>query len=238
MALQDVLDSADTTFEEYWTDVQTAQEDYLTAEDRYWQGLIAHGPTNVPVGGTAKAPDRLTSAPTDQPVSWEDFKATHGLSFPSSWEQAVRIDSYRDEQGDGYVAVRRLVYQGDEYIKRVDVGPLSRSHTWEKQPKPAEGNAPIAWEAGLSLQRGQRVTYSGTTYSTIQPHTTQSDWTPDVVPALFVVIPDDPDVWQAGVAYAVDDRVMYDGTEYVCLQAHTSQTGWEPPNVPSLWEAV
>lgn len=238
MALQDALDSADTQFGLYWPDVKAAQEDYIQAEGRYWQGLVTHGPPNVPLDGTAKSPDRLTTAPTDQPVTWEDFKAAHSLSFPASWEQAVRIDSYKDEQGDGYVAVRRLVYQGSEYKKQVDVGPLSRGHEWEEQPKRAANNDPIAWVADLNLERGQKVTYSGTTYRTIQPHAAQSDWTPDVVPALFVVVPDDSSVWQAGVTYSVDDVVTYDGAEYVCIQAHTSQDGWEPPNVPSLWDVA
>lgn len=237
MALQDALGSADSTFDGYWPDVKAAQEDYIQAEGRYWQGLVTHGPPNVPLNGTAKAPDRLTTAPTDQPVTWKDFKATRSLSFPASWEQAVRIDSYRDEQGDGYVAIRRLVYGGEEYEKRTGVGPMDRSHDWEKQPSPAKGNDAVAWETGLSLQRGQKVTYSGTTYRTIQPHTTQSTWTPDVVPALFNVVPTSNE-WQAGVSYSVDDVVTYNGTEYVCIQAHTSIETWEPPNVPSLWSAV
>jgi len=238
MALQDTLDSADTQFGQYWPDVQAAQEDYMNAGGRYWQGLVTHGPPNIPLDGTAKSAVRLSEAPTDQPVTWTEFKTQHGLAFPSAWEQAVRIDSYRDEQGDGYVAIRRLVYEGSEYQKRNNVGPLSRSHDWEKQPKPASGNDAMAWESDLNVRRGQKVTYNGTTYRAIQPHRTQSTWTPDVVPALFIVIPDDPSVWQAGVAYEVGDVVTYDGTEYECIQAHTSLDGWEPPNVPALWGKV
>lgn len=237
MALQDALDSADSRFDGYWPDVQAAQEDYIDDNGRYWQGLVTHGPPNVPLDGTGKSPDRLDTAPTDQPITWQEFKTQHELTFPSAWEQAVRIDSYRDEQGDGYVAIRRLVYEGSEYQKRTNVGPLARGHDWEEQPKPASDNDPMAWESGISLQRGQQVTYNSTTYVTIQPHTTQSTWTPDVVPALFNVVQSGTE-WQAGVAYEVDDVVTYNGTEYVCIQEHTSQDGWEPPNVPSLWDVA
>lgn len=92
-----------------------------------------------------------------------------------------------------------------------------------------------AWEVGVALAVGDLVTYSGTTYMCIQAHTTQADWTPDVVPALFLVIPSDASVWTAGAAYTIGDVVEYQGTQYECRQSHTAQVGWEPPNVPALW---
>ena len=42
------------------------------------------------------------------------------------------------------------------------------------------------WQAGVTLSVGDLVTHSGTTYMCIQAHTTQVDWTPNVVPALFL----------------------------------------------------
>lgn len=94
------------------------------------------------------------------------------------------------------------------------------------------------WESGLHVEVGQFVSYTDTTYMCIQAHTTFPNWTPDVVPALYVVIPSDASVWQANVQYAVDDVVSYEGVQYKCRQAHTSLPGWEPPNVPALWLAI
>lgn len=53
-------------------------------------------------------------------------------------------------------------------------------------------------------------------YRCVQAHTSQSDWTPDVVPALWVAIglaPDEVPVWSrptgAHDAYNIGDRVHY-----------------------------
>ena len=52
------------------------------------------------------------------------------------------------------------------------------------------------WAAGLTVKAGDRLYYPGTDklYKVVQAHTTQADWTPDAVPALYTVI----DVAHAG----------------------------------------
>lgn len=42
------------------------------------------------------------------------------------------------------------------------------------------------WEDGKAYAVGDRVKYSGLLYRCVQAHTSQSDWTPDIVPALWV----------------------------------------------------
>jgi hypothetical protein len=83
------------------------------------------------------------------------------------------------------------------------------------------------------------VQYEGAVYQCIQAHSSQADWSPPVVPALWVRLAEPGQVeWMAGVAYAVNDEVTYNSIWYRCLQAHTSQVGWEPPNVPALWAVI
>lgn len=41
------------------------------------------------------------------------------------------------------------------------------------------------WKVGESAVVGDRRYYNGTWYTCIQAHTTQADWTPDIVPALW-----------------------------------------------------
>ena len=68
-----------------------------------------------------------------------------------------------------------------------------------------------AWVAGLAVKAGDRLYYSGTDrlYKVVSDHTTQSDWTPDAVPALYTVI----DVAHAGTQ---DDPISAErGMEYV-----------------------
>ena len=100
------------------------------------------------------------------------------------------------------------------------------------------------WQPGISVQVGDVYACGGFLWRCIQAHTTQSDWLPDKVPALWhkveIVHEDEVRVWQAGVNYAAGDEVAYpdtNGTLYACLQSHTALAGWEPPNVPALWRA-
>lgn len=100
-----------------------------------------------------------------------------------------------------------------------------------------------AWKSGISVQVGDVYSYANALWRCIQAHTTQSGWTPDLVPALWrkvEVIPEDAmRVWQAGTDYIVGDEVTYpdgNGPLYKCLQAHTSQEGWEPPLLPEIWK--
>lgn len=53
-------------------------------------------------------------------------------------------------------------------------------------PKPADTPAgPPAWAAGQAYTKGTKVTYKGSTYTVVQDHTSQSDWTPDAVASLY-----------------------------------------------------
>ena len=99
------------------------------------------------------------------------------------------------------------------------------------------------WQTGIFVQVGDVYACGGFLWRCIQAHTTQSDWLPDKVPALWhkveIVHEDEVRVWQAGVHYAAGDEVAYpdtNGTLYACLQSHTALAGWEPPNVPALWK--
>lgn len=42
------------------------------------------------------------------------------------------------------------------------------------------------WETGKAYAVGDRVKYNELLYRCVQAHTSQTDWTPDVVPALWV----------------------------------------------------
>lgn len=67
------------------------------------------------------------------------------------------------------------------------------------------------WAAGLTVKAGDRLYYPGTDrlYKVVSDHTTQADWTPDAVPALYTVI----DVAHAGTKY--DPIPAERGMEYV-----------------------
>ena len=98
------------------------------------------------------------------------------------------------------------------------------------------------WEPGLSVAVGDVLRWDGTLVEVLQAHTTQADWEPPDVPALFRVYRTDtgggPIEWIAGIAVTAGEQVIYQGTTYNVLQSHTTQVGWEPPAVPSLFEPL
>ena len=93
-----------------------------------------------------------------------------------------------------------------------------------------------AWVVGKAYAVSDRAQYNGTLYKCVQAHTSQSDWTPDETPALWVVVSIDeyPEWVQptgAHDAYNTGDKVSYNGKRYVCtIDANTYAPdvyGWE-----------
>jgi hypothetical protein len=92
------------------------------------------------------------------------------------------------EVGVYYVIGDRISYLGVNY--EVIQSHTSASH-WTPDIVPSlykvlenacdEG----VWCSGLSVSVGEVYLYEGAYYRVIQSHTTQGDWTPDIVPALF-----------------------------------------------------
>lgn len=99
----------------------------------------------------------------------------------------------------------------------------------------------LTWVMGESVLVGMQRTYNGITYTCLQAHVTQADWTPDRTPALWQVYTPPPPQnapWGYPVVYKAGDLVTYSGHTYKCLQAHTSQAAWTPVAVPALWQLV
>ena len=92
------------------------------------------------------------------------------------------------------------------------------------------------WVVGKAYAVSDRAQYNGTLYKCVQAHTSQSGWTPDETPALWVVVSIDeyPEWVQptgAHDAYNTGDKVSYNGKHYVCtIDANTYAPdvyGWE-----------
>lgn len=52
-------------------------------------------------------------------------------------------------------------------------------------PTPTQGTGSGTWAAGTAYSAGDQVTYQGTTYTCLQPHTAITGWEPPNVPALW-----------------------------------------------------
>ena len=81
-------------------------------------------------------------------------------------------------------------------------------------------------------QTGDRVQYNGTLYKCLQPHTAQSDWTPDVAVSLWVRV-DDPSIewpdWVQPVgaqdAYPQGAKVSHNEKHWI---SDVDNNVWEP----------
>lgn len=87
-----------------------------------------------------------------------------------------------------------------------------------------------AWETDTAYTAGERRRFNGVLYRCVQSHTSQSDWTPDVTPALWTVV--SLDEWPEWVqpigaqdAYTNGDKVSH--VEKHWISDYDNNT-WEP----------
>lgn len=90
------------------------------------------------------------------------------------------------------------------------------------------------WVVGKAYAVSDRAQYNGTLYKCVQAHTSQADWTPDAVPALFTVIDvahtgtqDDPIPAERGMEYVYGLYYLdsEDGKLYLCQRTGEAAGG-------------
>ena len=96
------------------------------------------------------------------------------------------------------------------------------------------------WRAGINAEKDKIYRYSENIYKCIQPHTTQEDWTPDKVPALFVKIsleefPQWVQPTGAHDAYKKGAKVSDEGKRWI---SNKDVNIYKPGLVPGDWSEV
>lgn len=86
------------------------------------------------------------------------------------------------------------------------------------------------WKVGIDAVKDKRYRLGETLYKCLQNHTTQADWTPDVTPALWVVVSlDEYPEWRqptgAQDAYAKDAKVSHNDKHWI---SDVNGNVWEP----------
>ena len=94
------------------------------------------------------------------------------------------------------------------------------------------------WVTGHAYAVDERLQYKNVLYRVIQAHTSQADWTPDITPALFVVVSLDewPEFVQptgAHDAYKKGDKVTFEGKHYISL---IDANVYSPTAYPAGWK--
>ena len=94
------------------------------------------------------------------------------------------------------------------------------------------------WVTGRAYAVDERLQYKNVLYHVVQAHTSQADWTPDITPALFVVVSLDewPEFVQptgAHDAYKKGDKVTFNGKHYISL---IDANVYSPAAYPAGWK--
>lgn len=96
------------------------------------------------------------------------------------------------------------------------------------------------WQSGKAYTVGERIQYGDKLYKCVQAHTSQDDWTPDVTPALWVIVsveewPEFIHPTGAHDVYNKGDKVTYNGKHYISL---IDANAYSPDEYPAGWEEV
>ena len=88
----------------------------------------------------------------------------------------------------------------------------------------------VNWATATDYALGDRVKYNEILYKCVQAHTSQDDWTPDITPALWVVV--SIEEWPEWVqpigaqdAYMTGDKVTHNEVHWIST---VDSNVWEP----------
>jgi len=96
-----------------------------------------------------------------------------------------------------------------------------------------------SYQVGKSYKVDEIFKYENRLYKVIQEHTSQANWVPSELPALYLsmmpenVIPEWVQPTGAHDAYNVGDKVIYKGKVYECI---INDNTWSPTDYPQGWE--
>lgn len=88
------------------------------------------------------------------------------------------------------------------------------------------------WKTDTTYEVGDRIRYADKLYKCVQAHTSQTDWEPDMTPALWVEVSiEEYPEWKqptgAHDAYNTGDKCSYNGKHWIC----TADGNIYPPDV-------
>ena len=100
------------------------------------------------------------------------------------------------------------------------------------------------WKPDTYYEVNIRLRYGDKLYRVVQSHTSQSDWAPDITPALYTEVakPGEIPVWKqpTGVqdAYNTGDKVHYPTIDDPVYMSIIDTNIWSPEAYPQGWQLV
>lgn len=125
-----------------------------------------------------------------------------------------------------------------ESLGRITAGKMILADELTEEETKAIAGLFEPWIAGESVNIGTLRLYEDELYKCVQAHTTQSDWTPDITPALWViksapgVIPEWVQPAGSHDAYNIGDKVTYGDHLW---ESKIDANVWSPVAYPAGW---
>jgi len=206
--------------------------------------------------------ERTVRMPNEQVCTWHEVVGITQLVGTSTWIEVASWEDKEARDNDRASVRTSLLHDFVDGMTVADAEEIAKASTeFEEYTDPTEAlideiigkvgddAAAIlfdAWVADHVYKLNDRASYGGTVYRCIQSHTSQADWTPDAVPALWTRIkadldPSEPEEWVqptgAQDAYAKGDRVKHNGKVW---ESDVDSNVWEPGAVgtETLWHEV
>ena len=194
--------------------------------------------------------ERSVKMPNEQVCSWHEVTGINQLVDVSTWIEVASWEN-KDVHDEGRVSVHTSIQQpftdgmtvaeaeaiakdAPEFAEYTDP---TQAFIDEIVGKIGDETAALffdEWETDHAYKLNDRASYNGLVYRCVQSHTSQADWTPDAVTALWTRIkanpdPSEPEEWVqptgAQDAYAKGDKVKHNGKVW---ESDVDANVWEP----------
>jgi len=106
----------------------------------------------------------------------------------------------------------------------------------DEKPKPKK------WKEGQNLERGDKIEHDSITYLVLQDHSTQKDWQPADVPALYQPKREEtdgqPPQWEQPDStnpYMKGDQITFEGEVW---ESTIDDNVWSPTGYPQGWKQI
>lgn len=157
-----------------------------------WADLLAEFGRRQTMASAPGEIQRITEGYLDARDGTQPEPTQEALADVSAWPAWVQPTGAHDAYTLGRIVAHGGRLWRSEHAANVwEPGAAGAEMTWEDvtgdtgdlEPEPAP-SAP-EWKPGTKYNPGDLVAYDGQVYRVVQEHTSQADWRPDGVPALY-----------------------------------------------------
>lgn len=177
---------------------------------------------------------------TTQTASYEWVKDLANSQYVQTWtiENKTEAELIAEKESQAQMAESELNTEQVKKLLRLTAETLT-----EEQQVEVVSIFP-AWKPNISVLLNEKYQYGGLLYKVVQAHTTQLDWTPDIVPALFVrvappeVIPVFVHPTGASDVYMLGDKVHFPTITDPVYESLIDNNAYSPTEYPQGWRVV